>query len=161
MAKIIFKEKQRFSDRIILIALFIISLTSLLSALKHVSAPTANYANSIFLLVMFIVASVSLWWLTRLKLKVAISEDKINYKMSPVHSKKQSILWSKVKKCEIIRTSEAAQWSGGNITFNNEKRISLTGRNGLAITTKDGKHYFIGCKNIDGMQQALQKVNFG
>jgi hypothetical protein len=78
--------------------------------------------------------------------------------MSPLPVTKRSIFWEEVEQCKIVTTSEAAQWSGGNITFNHEKRYSFNGRNGLSITTKNGDHFFVGCKNLKNLKHALDKL---
>lgn len=110
---------------------------------------------------LFIVAfalGMLIWWLSRLQLKVEFNAKYIKFKMSPVHMNKKVLLWKDIKRFGIIETSEAAQWSGGNITLRQEKRISLTGRNGLALKTKQGAYFLIGCQDIDKLKHALEKL---
>jgi len=161
MVKVYFKEKQRYENKVLLTILAISCIAALLGGVKRLVASHTDYPQTIFLFFTALAIGVIIWWLTKLKMKVNISNKRIKFKMTPIHIKKQSIFWEDIEKCEIVRTSEAAQWSGGNITFNHEKRISLNGRNGLALKTKKGEHYFIGCKNISRLQQALDKIQFG
>lgn len=155
MKQIYFKEKQRYDNKLALVLLGLFALILIGGAFKSLLASEINYANVIFLFSATSVVIGSIWWLTQLKLKIAISDKKIKAKITPSLFKKQSIAWSEVEKCEIVRTPEAAQWSGGNVSFGQERMLSLNGRNGLAIETKAGESYFIGCQNINALQQAL------
>lgn len=156
MSKIFFKEKQAYNSKRDLIILGAIDLIIVAKAIIFISS--GNYYNASFLLVIASMIGASIWWLTRLKMNVTISDKNIKFKIYPLHDDKLSISWKEVEKCEIVETSEAAQWAGGNITFNQEKRFSFTGRNGLAIKTKKGDYYFIGCRQIGELQTALRKM---
>lgn len=159
MKNVLFKEKQRYTDKVNLTILGLIVLGAFIGAINALIQPEKNYAIAIFLFVTTLSFSLLIWWLTKLKLKVVINDKYIQFKLSPIHGKKRTIPWEDIDKCDIIKTPPAAQWSGGNITYNHEKRISLTGRNGLAIRTKKGEHYFIGCKNIEELRKALEEID--
>ncbi len=159
MAKVYFKEKQRYSNKWVLVILGIVCLLTIFGGVKFLLKSPADYFQAIFLLVTALALGVLIWWLTRLKMKVVISEKNIKFKMSPIHLKKQVVPWEDVEKYEVVKTSEAAQWSGGNITFNDEKKYSMTGRNGLAFKTKNGEYYFIGCKDVEALRSALAQIN--
>ncbi len=159
MTKVIFKEVQRFDNYLALFSLGLLGLGAIIAGIIHLSAPQPNYFIIALLFITAAAVGVGIWWLTRLKMKVVISEKGIKFKLSPVHPKKQSIPWEKIDSCVIVKTPEAAQWCGGNITFNHEKRVSLTGRNGLAIKTKEGENLFIGVKQVAGLRKSLNKVN--
>lgn len=159
MKNVLFREKQRYKDKTILAALGVVVIGTLVGAINHLFQLEINYAVTISLFVVSLLFSILIWWLTKLKLKVVITDKFIRFKMSPIHVKKHTIPWEEIEACDIVKTSAAAQWSGGNITFNHEKRISLTGRNGLALRTKKGDYYFIGCKNIEELRKALEKID--
>lgn len=159
MKNVLFKEQQRYTDKTILAILGVIVIGMLIGAISHLIQAEVNYLMALSFFSISALFGVLIWWLTRLKLKVVITNKFIRFKLSPIHVKKHTISWKEIDKCEIVKTSEAAQWSGGNITFNHEKRISLTGRNGLALRTQKGEHYFIGCKNIEGLKEALEKID--
>ena len=159
MSEVLFKEKQRYDNKLVLIILGLISLLAIVGGIKSLLKTPTHYYETIILFITALVIGVLIWWLTKLKMKVTISEKSIKFKISPIYLKKRSIPWKEIEECEIVKTSEAAQWSGGNITFKREKRFSFIGRNGLAIKTKKGEYYFIGCKKIAELQQALNKIN--
>jgi hypothetical protein len=159
MAKSFFKEKQRFEDKVILAIIGLVGLFGLFGGIKSLLATDTNYTNTIFLFFIAAIAVAAIWWLTRLRMKVSISEKGIKFKLSPIHAKKRFIAWKDIAVCRIIKTSEAARWSGKDINYKHEKKVSLTGRNGLAITTKDGQRYFIGSNNVNELQQALDQFS--
>lgn len=160
MKNVLFEEKQRYNDKFTIVILWIATLGTLLGAITFLIQSEKNYLNGIFFFAIALLLGVLLWWLKKLKLKVAISDKKIKFKMSPIQVKTQVILWNEVATCRVIQTPSAAQWSGANISFMPEKRTSLTGTNGLAIKTKSGEQYFIGCNNIEELNKALEKIQF-
>lgn len=89
-------------------------------------------------------------------MKVRISKDDIRFKMTPWQSKYHKIRWRNVNNCSIVQTSPLAEWHGSNISFCNEKRFTLSGNNGISLTTKDGKKYFIGSRKLEELEQAIQ-----
>lgn len=160
MAKINFKEKHRYDDKPVLILLGIFGTAAAVSGVQFLLQNQQNYLRASVALATAIALGGLIWWLRSLRLKVSVSEKNIKYKLSPLHDKKRSVAWKDVEKCEIVKTPEIAQWSGGNISFNREKRISLTGRNGLALQTKEGENLFIGVKNVDELEKTLERIDF-
>ena len=158
MSKANFKETLQYQSKLVPILLGLVSLATAIRGVDFLSASEPQLGNAILSFTVAAASVALIWWLRKLKLKVAITAKNIKFKLSPLHEKKQSIPWKEIDECEIVRTTEAAQWSGGNITFNHEKRYSLTGRNGLAIKTKKGECFFIGCRDILGLQHALDKM---
>lgn len=159
MSNVLFKEKQRYSNQVVLALFGGIGLVAILRGMFFLMGPHRRYIEAAFLFAIAFTIGGVIWWLRSRQLKVSVSRKNIKFKMSPMPFKKQVIAWKDVETCEIIKTSEAALWSGWNISFNHERRYSLSGRNGLAIKTKDGARYFIGCKNLAGLQRALSKIN--
>lgn len=158
MPKVYFKEEQRFDNYLALITLGLFGLGAIVGGMIHLLKAESNYLFAALSFTTAIAIGLGIWWLTRLKMKVVVSEKGIKFKLSPIHPKKQLIPWKKIDSCVIVKTSEAAQWCGGNITFNHEKRVSLTGRNGLAIKTKEGENVFIGVKEVSELHEALDGI---
>lgn len=102
-----------------------------------------------------------LYYLVQLRLKVKISSKSIKFQMAPFHASSRKIKWKEVKKCTIVRTPKVAQWHGSNLSYGAESRFSLSGRNGLSLTTNDGRKYFIGCRDVDGLQEAMRSFSVG
>jgi uncharacterized membrane protein YciS (DUF1049 family) len=159
MSKVKFKETQKYENKYVLIALGTVGLAAVPLGMYLLLSSEKDVMGAIILFALAFSVGFLIWWLTHLKLKVTVTEKKVKFKLSPLHFKKQAIPWEDIDRCEIIKTPEAAKWSGGNISSLAEKRYSLTGRNGLAIKTKEGEFFFIGCKNIEALRRALDHMN--
>lgn len=158
MAKAKFKEKQQFNNKPVLVILTVIGLVVIWRGAQFLLQPQPDYTAALFLSLVLAAVGGTIWWLIKVELKVTVNEKGIKFKMSPNHATKRFIAWDEIESCDLVKTSELAQWSGGNITFNHERRVSLSGRNGLAIKTKAGKYYFIGSKDIDRLEETLAKI---
>ncbi len=158
MSKVKFKETQQYKNKVVPVILGIVGVILIIRGITFLTVKEPNFGSAIFLFIVAVAIGALVWGLTKLKLKVAITEKNVKFKLSPVHLKKHSIPWGEIDQCEIVKTSEAAQWSGGNIAFNHEKRYSLTGRNGLAIKTKQGERFFIGCSDVSELRRTLDEM---
>lgn len=163
MAKKLFKEKQRFRDFPFLILL---GALLVLFGYQFVHLLVAGGIPSVFMKGMLCLGTMVLllgliWYYWNIKLTVSVSRSGISYKMLPWQKRKRHIPWEEVKSCEIVQTPKAEQWHGGNITFNHEKRFSVSGRNGIHITTNSGDELFIGSKRPEELKKAVEKgINF-
>ena len=155
------KEEQRFNDKVVMAMLGIGILGLLYAAINTLLfTPSAYIKAGTFFLVALALGGW-LIWLVKLRLKVKISNKSIKYQMAPFHTTNRKNKWKEVKKCTIVKTPKIAQWHGGNLSYGAESRFSLSGRNGISVTTKDGRKYFIGCCDVDGLQKAMQSFSVG
>ncbi len=159
MATQLYKEKQHFRDIPTFFVLGLILILTLYASWKMLTDVENQYWNLLISFAMVAVWAFCIWLLVRLTLKIVVTDKKIKYKMKPIQKKKKSISWDEIESYELVETPKAAQWCGANITFLDEKRISLNGRNGLFIETKDGKNYFIGFNDTEALKDCLEKIN--
>jgi hypothetical protein len=155
MANTIYKEKQSFNDASITVLLGIGILGALYAMFAAFikSTPDYYYIGGCFLIAVTL--GGIFYILRRLRMKVSISNKRIKYKLSPLHVKSRKIDWEDVASCEVVKTPKVAQWNGSNISFGGEHFFSLCGRNGLSLTTKNGRRYLIGCDNVDELMESL------
>lgn len=159
MSKKIYKEEQSFTGYEAIVLLGLIMAAFLYLFAKEVMHPNDDYYIGEILYASISTATgFGIYYLLKLRLKTKLSEKKITFQMKPWHSKKQKIKLDNVEDCEIIRTSLLSQWQGGNISFGKESMYSLSGRNGMSITTKDGQQYFIGSKNLTELEHAIKEA---
>ena len=159
MSKKIFKEKQGFrnTEVIVLISILMLGITYKFIQVLILSGAEFNTIQ-VTCLVLIISLGVFLRFLLKMKLSLSVSEKNLKFKMTPIHSGKQKVCWDDVQSCEIIETPLTAQWLGGNINFNHEKRYTFCGRNGVRLTTKDGQEYFIGSRRLGELKKAIEKA---
>ncbi len=154
-----FKEEVRFKDNLVFLFLGfgILGLVFFLSKFIYLGELTTEkfivFSTSIILLV-----SVT-YWLKSIKLNVSINDKRIKFKFSPIDVKSNRIYWKDVKHCKLMKTNYASSWLGNNVHTTREHWYSLNGKNGLLVETKNGKNYFIGCRNIEDLSKTINKLN--
>lgn len=156
-----YKERQYFEGKAVYVLLALGFGSALYGWGQSLFAGTANWQTSASYLLIMATTAALIWWLRRLRLKVSINEKRIKFKMFPYHRQAQRIHWEEVVACELVKTPHLAQWHGSNLHLMGEAWYSLTGRNGLAIETKDGRRLFIGCKDVDKLAETLEQARLG
>jgi len=159
MAKKIFKEKQTFIGYTPIATMVILWVALLYIFMRELLfVPSGVYWNELFCLILLISLGYGIRLLLKMRLKTVISKESIAFQLEPFHSKKQKIKLENIENCSIVETPPMLQWHGGNIAFGRENIYSFSGRNGLAITTKDGRNYFLGSKKLRELEQAVRRV---
>lgn len=161
MANKLHKEKQRFNDKIVMGLLGTGIVGLLFAAVNSLVTDPVNYLRAGVFFLVALALGGWLYWLVKLQLRVKISDKSIKFRMAPFHTTDRKIKWKEVKDCTIVKTPKIAQWHGANISYGPESSFSLSGRNGLSVTTKDGRKYFIGCRDVDGLQKAMRSFSIG
>ncbi|PHI18442.1 hypothetical protein CEQ90_17995 [Lewinellaceae bacterium SD302] len=154
MAKL-YKEKQRYHDWVVISFLVLATLGLFLSGASYFwrTDVTITYAVSCFILASGL--GYAVWWLTRIQSKLVITDKKIKLQFNGAIEATKKIYWDDIENCTIVQTGRFLKWNRPKVTMTDERFYSLDGRNGLMIETKDGKHYFIGCQNVDELQEAI------
>ncbi len=159
MARKFFTEKQRIKDPLLLGAFAALLAYSIFLLGREIYINGLSNAIPIALLgFAVLVVGFGFWVLIRLQLKVAVTNKGINFKMSPLHTKKKRINWDEVEECKVIETPKVAHMHGGNMKFWYEKKFTLSGRNGIAVITKDGDRYFIGTRETADLKKSIKKA---
>ena len=156
MSKQIFKEKQHYHDTVVF-AILGLGMAAMLYGVADslLSGPAPNYTHAAFFGAVGLMLGLRLWWLSRLRLKVSVTAKNIKFRLSPLQQRSHKIPWEEVESCQVYKTPPSARWHGTNVHFGSEAWYSLNGRNGLAVETKDGHHYFIGCHDVDRLADSI------
>lgn len=96
--------------------------------------------------------------ITRIKLKTKVTSKGIDVKLSPFYRSKVKIPYSDVVSYRIEETQPFAIKTTRDFNSWFEKKFTLTGRNGVSITTCDGDNYFIGSTDPKALNKALKKA---
>lgn len=155
MATTIYKEKQRFHDWLTIGLLSLASVGLLYSAVSYFWLPEITLFYSLVCLVLAVGLGYVIWGLLNLRSKLTVTNKKIKFQLQGSFETSKKIAWEDVESCTVVQTPRLAKWNRPKVTLTDEEFYSLDGRNGLMITTKDGKQYFIGCQNVEDLQQAL------
>ncbi|MGB6036222.1 MAG: hypothetical protein WBG42_08135 [Cryomorphaceae bacterium] len=106
-----------------------------------------------------IVVAAIIFIITSLKLKTKVTSKGIDVKLSPFYRSKVKISHTDVASYRIEETEPFTIKATKNFNSWFEKRFTLTGRNGVSITTCDGTNYFIGSTDPEALNKALQKAH--
>ncbi len=159
MKKILFKEKARFDDKFVLYFMIIGIAASVIGLVYGFFTKSITNSQILGLSLALVLLIGQLWWLNRIKLKVSINKTRIKFKMFPYHNKSQKIEWDNIENVEIVSTKDSSYWQGVNTIFTEANWFSISGKNGIKVTTKDGEKYFIGCKDTDELQKSLSHLS--
>lgn len=158
MATKLHTEEQRFNDKVVLGLLGIGVLGALFGAFSTLFASGGSWTSALVYVLLAMVLSGAFYWLVSLRLRVKVTDKSIKYDLvTPVTHTSRKIKWKHVVACNLIKTPHIAQWHGANLYYGNRDKVSIAGRNGLELTTQDGRRHFIGCNGLDAdaLQQAL------
>jgi len=117
-----------------------------------------NLANG---LSMFTILSISLllsYLISNLRLKLKISSKGIHYKMLPFLKKNGLVKWKDIQECSVIESPIGTTVDRSLIANIIERKITLTGNNGISIVTTSGERYLIGSKNPEYLKRALTRA---
>ncbi|PSR12873.1 MAG: hypothetical protein DA408_10770 [Bacteroidetes bacterium] len=159
MSKQIFVEEQAFkgADLLVLAGIIAASLAYLL--VKDMVASNFAHPGPDLLALILIIGLV--WWMRSLlqqRLKTTVTRKKLICQLTTGATHKEKIPLAKIASCAVVKTPLGAQWSGSNLHYGNEKMFSFTGRNGLAIQTRDGHQYFVGSRRVNELAAAIKQA---
>jgi hypothetical protein len=159
MSKQIFVEEQAFRGKDLLILAGIIAVSLAYLLIKDIVDSNFTHLGPDLLALAVIIGLV--WWMRSLlqqRLKTTVTKKKIICELTTGAGHKEKIPLAKIASCAVVKTPLGAQWSGSNLAYGNEKIFSFTGRNGLAIQTRDGHQYFVGSRRVNELAAAIRQV---
>ncbi len=161
MSRKIYKEKQRYLPKTsfirILLALAFITLIIVVRVsfnpyytfnINEIMMGFGAVGTLVLLLVFF----------HNLKIKLALTDQGLEYKMTPFHRSKRLLPWSSIKHIRIIETQSYDVWLKDYNNYLLQDKYTITGRNGISIETSSGRLLFIGSSNISQLEKALSRA---
>jgi len=117
-----------------------------------------NLTSIVSVVALITATGVLSYLINSLQLKVKITSKGIQYKMMPFFKKKRIILWDEIASCSIVESPRVSSADRRILVNFMERKITLTGNNGLSILTYSGERYLIGSKQPRKINRALKKV---
>lgn len=158
MSKKYFKETVAIKGKAYWIAaitvIFLLSLFGFFEKFKN----SDNLLNWSWLSLSAMSLGLIIFAITRIKLKTKVTSKGIDVKLSPFYRSKVKIPYSDVVSYRIEETQPFAIKTTRDFNSWFEKKFTLTGRNGVSITTCDGDNYFIGSTDPKALNKALKKA---
>lgn len=161
MSKKIYREKQRFLKRADLRLIFI-SVLLLLSAIVLRESLKPEFKVGLRDVIIGVAAvsvlATIILFLVSMRIKLAVSNKGLEYKMTPFHKGKRIIPWEKIKNIHIIKTPSSAVWQKRYDIYLFQDKFTFTGRNGISVETHDGRGLFIGSSNVRELEKAISEA---
>ncbi|MCZ4407480.1 hypothetical protein O3Q51_01570 [Cryomorphaceae bacterium 1068] len=158
MSKKYFKEKVEIKGKVYwiggIVLIFLLSMLGFLDKMKESDSLSSLSGASIAALAVGMIIFV----ITKVELKTKVTSKSIDVKLSPFYRSKVKIPHSDVASYRIVETEPFTVRTTKNFNSWFEKRFTLTGRNGVSITTCNGRNYFIGTTDPAALKKALQKA---
>lgn len=160
MAKIKFKETQRYRHWEVIALLAILTLGTAVrltyTAIAGGQGTLSNLTLGAFLLVSLLIALV---YLLKVKMKIKVNRKGIKYSIYPWQNSKRKIRWEEVDQFQIVDLPEQAALSGWNVQYGSTLRgWNMGKRRGIRIDLRNGEHYFLGVQNLDELEDTLEEL---
>lgn len=152
-----YKEQQQFKDNIVFVLLGIGIMSTFFVIVQSFWTGQAGMTLLISGILLLTILFALIWWLRSLRLQLSINEKRIKVQFFPFHRTPVKIKWKDVDSCAVVQSPAMAAWMGNNLSFCGESLFSLVGRNGLRIHTVKGERFFIGCSNMNDLNETLEK----
>jgi len=114
-----------------------------------------NFTVITSVLALVSVALLLSYLINKVRLKLKITSKGIQYKMVPFLRRKRMLKWKDIAACSVIQSPTYNTADRRLITNIIERKITLTGNNGISVLTKSGERYLIGSKNPEKLKKVL------
>ncbi len=159
MAQLVYSEKQQFLSKKSFYLALALELLLVLEITYQISAnPNLRLSTSVLFLLgssLFILTAI-LWFLQELSLKIKITNKGLSFKMAPFHLKQRKLKWQQIADYKIVSDPNLLSWSTDIENSWQEKKFTLNARHGIALTTVQGQHLFIGSSNLQALKEAIE-----
>ncbi len=93
------------------------------------------------------------------RVKTEVSKDGIHVRITPFNLTNQMITWKETTKVEVVEYSAIKEYGGwGYRRSKTGKAINPSGKFGLKIHFKDGKHLLVGTRKPDELKSFLKTI---
>ena len=160
MAKLKFKETQRYRHWEVIALLAILAVGTLIRLVTTiVSGGTENGSNLLLGIFLFISLLSILIYFLNVKMKVKVDDKGIKYSIYPWQKSKQKIKWEEVANFEIVELPEPAAMSGWSVQYGSRTRgWNMGNHRGLSLDLHNGEHYFLSIDRLDDLENTLARI---
>lgn len=150
-----FTESQRMFDstfnKIIILLVFI-----LFGKILYTNITSGFQSSSILSLIILPLCMILF---IVFKVKTNINKDEIHVRITPFNLTNQIIKWNDTSKVEVVEYSAMKEYGGWGYRRNkNGRAINPSGKFGLKIHFKDGKHLLVGTRKPEELKSFLKSI---
>ena len=162
MAKVLFKEEQKFRQKWLIVIIMIPMLISIWAIIQQVflDRPFGNNPISDTGLILFLAVPLFvLGFFFSLTLHTKVNNQGIFYRFYPVHRKERMIPWDKVKQVSVRKYKPIREYGGwGFRKGRSGNALNTFGNMGLQIEFTDGRKLLLGTHKPVELKHVLGKI---
>ena len=151
MKELIFKEKQKFTQKWLWLILVILSIIPI-SLVDFSSDPELSY-----LIILMSLSPMILFYF--IELRVMLSNKGLQYQFFPFHLKSYTIKLDEITSFEELTYSPIKDYGGWGIRYGFKgKAYNVSGNKGVKIYLKNGKNILFGSKKSHELALVLEQI---
>jgi hypothetical protein len=152
MKELIFKEKQKFTQKWLWLILIILPLLITISPIDLSSDPKLSY-----LIILMSLSPMILFYF--IELRVMLSNKGLQYQFFPFHLKSYTIKLDEITSFEELTYSPIKDYGGWGIRYwFKGKAYNVSGNKGVKIYLKNGKNILFGSKKSNELALVLEQI---
>ena len=152
MKELIFKEKQKFTQKWLCLILIILPLLITISPIDLSSDPKLSY-----LIILMSLSPMILFYF--IELRVMLSNKGLQYQFFPFHLKSYTIKLDEITSFEELTYSPIKDYGGWGIRYwFKGKAYNVSGNKGVKIYLKNGKNILFGSKKSNELALVLEQI---
>jgi|TARA_B110000263_G_scaffold220360_1_gene208186 hypothetical protein len=152
MKELIFKEKQKFTQKWLWLILIILPLLITISPIDLSSDPKLSY-----LIILMSLSPMILFYF--IELRVMLSNKGLQYQFFPFHLKSYTIKLDEITSFEELTYSPIKDYGGWGIRYGFKgKAYNVSGNKGVKIYLKNGKNILFGSKKSNELALVLEQI---
>ena len=152
MKELIFKEKQKFTQKWLWLILIILPLLITISPIDLSSDPKLSC-----LIILMSLSPMILFYF--IELRVMLSNKGLQYQFFPFHLKSYTIKLDEITSFEELTYSPIKDYGGWGIRYGFKgKAYNVSGNKGVKIYLKNGKNILFGSKKSNELALVLEQI---
>ena len=152
MKELIFKEKQKFTQKWLWLILIILPLLIIIPPIDLSSDPKLSY-----LIILMSLSPMILFYF--IELRVMLSNKGLQYQFFPFHLKSYTIKLDEITSFEELTYSPIKDYGGWGIRYGFKgKAYNVSGNKGVKIYLKNGKNILFGSKKSNELALVLEQI---
>lgn len=150
-----FQEHLRFRQYDVLAATLALLGAAAYATVATALAPTSAPLKLVALALVSGALLARVVYLLRVRQETRVTRKNLKVRLRAFLGMRERIPLDEIEECAVVRYPPFAQRYGRGGWLSGERFLSLVGRNGVAIRTKDGEAYFVGTRRPRELAAAI------
>lgn len=160
MAQRIYQEKVAFRQYDVLALLAALSLASFILFVEHTFFSAAGPGfRSLALAAIAVALAARMISLIRASQRTRVTSKNLKVELGGFRNVKAKVPVKDIVSLEVVESPNFTRRFDGLDWLNPKQHMSLTGKNGISITLRDGREFFVGSPKPTALLKSIRKAN--